>query len=180
MGTQNFLLPHGFGDGSWAIVISSRSCNCPNASWRISFVRLEVDLHFSISFCSSSASPESGLGTSHTSLPGSRCVNDAASAEEMYYEAEQLQPLGTCKALYTFEGKPRAFMVCGRFKPDPLQQRAKGASPWRRARNCKSLKWTRGMDGRACDEWAAKIAGRKVSCRQATSRVPCLHEWSPG
>lgn len=55
--------------------------------------------------CSSSASPESGLGTSHTSLPGSGGANDAANTEEMYYEAEPLQPLGTCKALYTFEGE---------------------------------------------------------------------------
>lgn len=56
--------------------------------------------------CSSSASPESGLGTSHTSLPGSNGANDQAiTTEEMYYEAEPLQPLGTCKALYTFEGE---------------------------------------------------------------------------
>lgn len=56
--------------------------------------------------CSSSASPESGLGTSHTSLPGSNGANDQAiTTEEMYYEAEPLQPLGTCKALYTFDGK---------------------------------------------------------------------------
>lgn len=54
---------------------------------------------------SSSASPESGLGTSHTSLPGSGGVNDPAISEEMYYEAEPLQPMGTCKALYTFEGE---------------------------------------------------------------------------
>lgn len=58
-----------------------------------------------LSLCSSSASPESGLGTSHTSLPGSGGVHDPAIAEEMYYEAEPLQPLGTCKALYTFEGE---------------------------------------------------------------------------
>lgn len=56
---------------------------------------------------SSSASPESGLGTSHTSLPGSGqgSANDQVMNEEMYYEAELLQPLGTCKALYPFDGK---------------------------------------------------------------------------
>lgn len=65
------------------------------------------------SLCSSSASPESGLGTSHTSLPGSGGVHDPAIAEEMYYEAEPLQPLGTCKALYTFEGEcEREYFNC--------------------------------------------------------------------
>ncbi|XP_059615464.1 formin-binding protein 1-like isoform X7 [Phlebotomus argentipes] len=54
---------------------------------------------------SSSASPESGLGTSHTSLPGSGqgSANDNTHPEDMYYEAELLQPLGTCKALYPFD-----------------------------------------------------------------------------
>ncbi|XP_058462654.1 formin-binding protein 1-like isoform X12 [Malaya genurostris] len=54
---------------------------------------------------SSSASPESGLGTSHTSLPGSGqgSTNDQPINDEMYYEADALQPLGTCKALYPFD-----------------------------------------------------------------------------
>ncbi|XP_062708992.1 formin-binding protein 1-like isoform X7 [Aedes albopictus] len=53
----------------------------------------------------SSASPESGLGTSHTSLPGSGqgSTNDQPINDEMYYEAEALPPLGTCKALYPFD-----------------------------------------------------------------------------
>ncbi|XP_046808766.1 formin-binding protein 1-like isoform X3 [Lucilia cuprina] len=55
----------------------------------------------------SSASPESGLGTSHTSLPGSGqgSANENAMGEETYYESElePLQPLGTCRALYPFE-----------------------------------------------------------------------------
>ncbi|XP_075159741.1 formin-binding protein 1-like Cip4 isoform X3 [Haematobia irritans] len=55
----------------------------------------------------SSASPESGLGTSHTSLPGSGqgSAHENAMGEEAYYETEMepLQPLGTCKALYPFE-----------------------------------------------------------------------------
>ncbi|XP_058462649.1 formin-binding protein 1-like isoform X7 [Malaya genurostris] len=52
-----------------------------------------------------SASPESGLGTSHTSLPGSGqgSTNDQPINDEMYYEADALQPLGTCKALYPFD-----------------------------------------------------------------------------
>ncbi|XP_023178727.1 formin-binding protein 1-like isoform X5 [Drosophila hydei] len=56
---------------------------------------------------SSSASPESGLGTSHTSLPGSGqgSANENPIGEETSYEAEVelLQPLGTCRALYPFE-----------------------------------------------------------------------------
>ncbi|XP_037038980.1 formin-binding protein 1-like isoform X3 [Bradysia coprophila] len=57
------------------------------------------------SLSSSSASPESGLGTSHTSLPGSGqgSANDQVMNEDMYYEAEPLQALGTCKALYPFD-----------------------------------------------------------------------------
>ncbi|XP_055620883.1 formin-binding protein 1-like isoform X2 [Toxorhynchites rutilus septentrionalis] len=53
----------------------------------------------------SSASPESGLGTSHTSLPGSGqgSTNEQPINDEMYYEADALQPLGTCKALYPFD-----------------------------------------------------------------------------
>ncbi|XP_055602420.1 formin-binding protein 1-like isoform X3 [Uranotaenia lowii] len=52
-----------------------------------------------------SASPESGLGTSHTSLPGSGqgSTNDQPINDEMFYEADALQPLGTCKALYPFD-----------------------------------------------------------------------------
>ncbi|XP_065359192.1 formin-binding protein 1-like isoform X2 [Calliphora vicina] len=54
-----------------------------------------------------SASPESGLGTSHTSLPGSGqgSANENAMGEETFYESElePLQPLGTCRALYPFE-----------------------------------------------------------------------------
>lgn len=42
--------------------------------------------------------PESGIGTSHTSLPDS---DDAPPPD--YYDGELLPPLGTCKALYPFE-----------------------------------------------------------------------------
>lgn len=57
------------------------------------------------SLSSSSASPESGLGTSHSSLPGSGqgSTNDHHLNEDMYYESDALQPLGTCKALYPFD-----------------------------------------------------------------------------
>lgn len=43
-------------------------------------------------------SPESGLGASRTSLPG--------SGGEDYYndEVDAQPPLGTCKALYPFDG----------------------------------------------------------------------------
>lgn len=56
---------------------------------------------------SSSASPESGLGTSHTSLPGSGqgSTNDQPINDDSYYDPEPCQPLGTCKALYSFDGK---------------------------------------------------------------------------
>ncbi|XP_074029177.1 formin-binding protein 1-like Cip4 isoform X3 [Leptinotarsa decemlineata] len=56
-----------------------------------------------------SNSPESGLGTSHTSLPGPDSDPDqfdgnGADPESEYYEAETSLPnLGTCKALYPFE-----------------------------------------------------------------------------
>lgn len=58
-------------------------------------------------FFRSSASPESGLGTSHTSLHGSgqENTNEQLLNEDMYYEVEPLQPLGICKALYAFDGE---------------------------------------------------------------------------
>lgn len=55
-------------------------------------------------YCSSSASPESGLGTSHTSLPGSG-QGSAHENPNDDYEPEVLQPLGTCIALYPFDGE---------------------------------------------------------------------------
>ncbi|XP_019874134.2 formin-binding protein 1-like isoform X2 [Aethina tumida] len=48
--------------------------------------------------------PESGLGTSHTSLPGSdQYDGHGADPESEYYEADMLPAIGTCKALYPFE-----------------------------------------------------------------------------
>ncbi|XP_028139069.1 formin-binding protein 1-like isoform X2 [Diabrotica virgifera virgifera] len=50
--------------------------------------------------------PESGLGTSHTSLPGADSdpdQYDGNGGESEYYEADLLPSIGTCKALYPFE-----------------------------------------------------------------------------
>ncbi|XP_045460444.1 formin-binding protein 1-like isoform X2 [Harmonia axyridis] len=52
--------------------------------------------------------PESGLGTSHTSLPGVDSDPDQydghhVDPESEYYEADLLPAIGTCKALYPFE-----------------------------------------------------------------------------
>lgn len=52
---------------------------------------------------SSTNSPESGLGESRTSLPGS-------GGEEYYVDEIDAQPpLGTCRALYPFDGTCRPF-----------------------------------------------------------------------
>lgn len=70
-------------------------------------------------FCSSSHSPESGVGshTSHTSLPDSEVERLYANAEaeigaeeddtlngDEFDDPEPLPVLGTCRALYAFEG----------------------------------------------------------------------------
>lgn len=76
---------------------------CCYCEFRFCFNFQYLFIHFS-----SSASPESGLGTSRTSLPGSGqgSANEQVIGEDMYnYEAEPLQPLGKCKALYAFDGK---------------------------------------------------------------------------
>lgn len=57
-------------------------------------------VHF---FCRSSNSPESGISTSHTSLPDSDFEHIDADNHD-YYE-EPLPVLGTCEALYPFEGR---------------------------------------------------------------------------
>ncbi|KAJ8917112.1 hypothetical protein NQ315_012602 [Exocentrus adspersus] len=59
-----------------------------------------------LAFCSNS--PESGLGTSHTSLPGADSDPDqydgqGLDPESEYYEADMLPSIGTCRALYPFE-----------------------------------------------------------------------------
>jgi len=60
----------------------------------------------SLSSCSNS--PESGLGTSHTSLPGADSDQDQYDGNDRDYydnisELDMLQPLGTCKAIYPFD-----------------------------------------------------------------------------
>lgn len=64
-------------------------------------------IHFFLE-SSSSISPESGLGTSHSSLPGSGqdSSNDQRVHEDIY-DPDVLQPLGTCKALYPFDGEQK-------------------------------------------------------------------------
>ncbi|KAL1509420.1 hypothetical protein ABEB36_004162 [Hypothenemus hampei] len=56
-----------------------------------------------------SNSPESGLGTSHTSLHHADSDQDQydgnnADPESEYYEADMLPAIGICRALYAFEG----------------------------------------------------------------------------
>ena len=74
---------------------------------KMTMFKLLILFFYLIKFNSSSASPESGLGTSHSSLPGSGqgSTNDQHINDDMYYDTEPLQPLGTCKALYPFDGK---------------------------------------------------------------------------
>lgn len=69
-----------------------------------SFLSSIINLCFFVVYFSSSASPESGLGTSHTSLPGSG-QGSAHENPNDDYEPEVLQPLGTCLALYPFDGE---------------------------------------------------------------------------
>lgn len=74
----------------------------------ISFFALFFILNLAyILWHSCSNSPESGLGTSHTSLPGADSDPDQydGQTENEYYEAESLPTIGTCRALYPFEGK---------------------------------------------------------------------------
>lgn len=61
------------------------------------------------------------MGTSHTSLPGADSDQDqydgnqAENDKEFYdniYEADMLPALGTCKALYPFEGEHFSFFFC--------------------------------------------------------------------
>ncbi|XP_046399587.1 formin-binding protein 1-like isoform X4 [Ischnura elegans] len=69
----------------------------------------------------SSNSPESGLGTSHTSLPGSEGEDRLGgnNGGEYYYDGtdngieEVLPPLGTCRALYPFEATSEGSIPMG-------------------------------------------------------------------
>ncbi|XP_063604602.1 formin-binding protein 1 homolog isoform X3 [Penaeus indicus] len=61
----------------------------------------------------SSHSPESGIGLSHNSLPGSDTYDQPDGADDdnaEFYDAEPLPIIGTCRALYTFDGTSEGSM----------------------------------------------------------------------
>ncbi|XP_042210378.1 formin-binding protein 1-like isoform X2 [Homarus americanus] len=60
-----------------------------------------------------SQGPESGIGLSHNSLPGSDTYDQPDGADDdnaEFYDAEPLPIIGTCRALYTFEGTSEGSM----------------------------------------------------------------------
>ncbi|XP_071541311.1 formin-binding protein 1-like isoform X1 [Panulirus ornatus] len=61
----------------------------------------------------SSHSPESGIGLSHNSLPGSDTYDQPDGGDDdntEFYDAEPLPIIGTCRALYHFEGTSEGSM----------------------------------------------------------------------
>ncbi|MPC31690.1 hypothetical protein E2C01_024989 [Portunus trituberculatus] len=63
---------------------------------------------------SSSHSPESGIGLSHNSLPGSDTYDQPDTGEDEngeFYDTEPLPIIGTCRAIYIFEDCPRQHPV---------------------------------------------------------------------
>ncbi|KAK7081715.1 Formin-binding protein 1 [Halocaridina rubra] len=61
----------------------------------------------------SSHSPESGIGLSHNSLPGSDTYDQPDGGDDdnaEFYDAEPLPIIGTCRALYAFEGMSEGSM----------------------------------------------------------------------
>jgi len=68
----------------------------------LSFLNMVQFYHRRICFRSSN-SPESGISTSHNSLPDDDFEHIDADAPD-YYEPDPLPVLGTCEALYRFEG----------------------------------------------------------------------------
>lgn len=61
----------------------------------------------------SSHSPESGIGLSHNSLPGSDTYDQPDGGDDdnaEFYDAEPLPIIGTCRALYAFEGTSEGSM----------------------------------------------------------------------
>lgn len=61
----------------------------------------------------SSHSPESGIGLSHNSLPGSDTYDQPDTGEDEngeFYDAEPLPIIGTCRAIYVFEGTSEGSM----------------------------------------------------------------------
>uniref|UniRef100_A0A182P5J1 SH3 domain-containing protein n=1 Tax=Anopheles epiroticus TaxID=199890 RepID=A0A182P5J1_9DIPT len=93
----------------------------------------------------SSASPESGLGTSHTSLPGSGqgSTNDQEHAmNEEYYEAET--PLGTCRALYPFDATSEGSIPMSEGEELQVIEVDQGDG-WTRVRRFSSKGWEEGF-----------------------------------
>ncbi|XP_049289370.1 formin-binding protein 1-like isoform X7 [Anopheles funestus] len=95
------------------------------------------------SLSSSSASPESGLGTSHTSLPGSGqgSTNEQPMNEE-YYEAET--PLGTCRALYPFDATSEGSIPMSEGEELQVIEVDQGDG-WTRVRRFSSKGWEEGF-----------------------------------
>ncbi|KAK8399953.1 hypothetical protein O3P69_002972 [Scylla paramamosain] len=61
----------------------------------------------------SSHSPESGIGLSHNSLPGSDTYDQPDTGEDEngeFYDTEPLPIIGTCRAIYIFEGTSEGSM----------------------------------------------------------------------
>jgi len=62
----------------------------------------------------SSHSPESGIGLSHNSLPGSDTYDQPDQGQDdenaEFYDAEPLPVIGTCRSLYTFDGTSEGSM----------------------------------------------------------------------
>ncbi|XP_050074188.1 formin-binding protein 1-like isoform X4 [Anopheles maculipalpis] len=95
------------------------------------------------SLSSSSASPESGLGTSHTSLPGSGqgSTNEQPMNEE-YYEADA--PLGTCRALYPFDATSEGSIPMSEGEELQVIEVDQGDG-WTRVRRYSSKGWEEGF-----------------------------------
>ncbi|XP_035914238.1 formin-binding protein 1-like isoform X5 [Anopheles stephensi] len=91
----------------------------------------------------SSASPESGLGTSHTSLPGSGqgSTNEQPMNEE-YYEADA--PLGTCRALYPFDATSEGSIPMSEGEELQVIEVDQGDG-WTRVRRFSSKGWEEGF-----------------------------------
>ncbi|XP_049544868.1 formin-binding protein 1-like isoform X2 [Anopheles darlingi] len=91
----------------------------------------------------SSASPESGLGTSHTSLPGSGhgSTNEQPMNDE-YYEAET--PLGTCRALYPFDATSEGSIPMSEGEELQVIEVDQGDG-WTRVRRFSSRGWEEGF-----------------------------------
>ena len=144
----------------------------------------------------SSHSPESGVGShaSHTSLPDSEVERLYANAEaeidaeadeedtlngSEVYENELLPVLGTCRALYTFEGSLyfylKKFPTINQSRSVvltiflfSLQPKVKVQSRCTRAKSCTSSRWIKVMDGQ---EYVAILALMKDSFQLLTYSV---------